>query len=134
MATRTARRPERELLAAVPVVTDYVTRSDRPGGCTLRRRLPAPGRITRLLERFGLTKEHAFELDSVGADFFDAIDGTRDLCAIEMLLRARHGFGELDSRRAVIAFTEALMARGLIALDPSGRARISTKTPEQDNA
>jgi hypothetical protein len=130
MSARTARRPERELLAAVPVVTDYVTRLARSDGCTLRRRIPAPGRITRFLERFGLTKEHAFELDAVGTDFFDAIDGTRDLCAIEAILRSRHGFNQQDSRRAVITFTEALMARGLIALNPLGGAAMPIKTPE----
>jgi hypothetical protein len=132
MAASSARRPERELLTAVPVVTDYVTRSARSGGCTLRRKLPTAGRIPRFLERFGLTKEHAFELDAVGADFFDAIDGTRDLASIETLLRARHGFSEPDSRRAVIAFTEALMARGLIALNPLG-SRAPAETPKRSN-
>jgi hypothetical protein len=120
-------------LAAVPVVTDYVKRTARSGGCTLRRRLPASGRIAHFLERLGLTREHGFELDAVGTDFFDAIDGTRDLFSIEALLRARHGFSEPDSRRAVITFTEALVARGLIALYPLGEAALGESAMKRGN-
>lgn len=113
-----ARRPDAELLRSVPVVCDHVSSTPHASGLTLRRRLPARGRFANLLARFGLVNEHAFELDAVGADFFLAVDGTRDLAAIERMLRDRHGFSEVDSRRAVIAFTEQLMARGLLAVTP----------------
>ncbi len=113
-----ARRPETELLRSVPVVCEHVSCTPHASGCTLRRRAPEKGRFHALLARFGFVNERAFELDRVGADFFQALDGARDLAAIERTLRERHGFSEAESRRAVLAFTEMLMARGLVAVTP----------------
>jgi len=123
MAAARSRKPDSELLAAVPVVCDHVSSTRHERGRTLRRRLPATGRFDAFLQRFGLVNERAFELDGVGADFFEAIDGRRDLAAIETILRERHGFTPAESRRAVIAFTEQLMARGLVAVKHSGSTR-----------
>jgi hypothetical protein len=124
-AVARARRTDVELLRSVPVVCEHVSSTAHESGCTLRRRLPARGRFAALLARLGLVNEHTFELDGVGTDFFQAIDGARDLAAIERLLRERHGFSQVESQRAVIAFTEQLMARGLVAVTPvmSGGSR-----------
>lgn len=116
-------RPEAELLGAVPVVCEHVHSTAHESGRTLRRREPATGRFEAFLRRFGLVNERAFELDRIGADFFDAIDGRRDLAAIEAIVRERHGFAPVESRRAVIAFTQQLMARGLVAVTPSSATR-----------
>lgn len=118
-ANAPARRPEAELLGAVPVVCDHVSCAAHANGCTLRRRLPAAGRLEAWLRRIGFVNERAFELDAVGANFFQAIDGRRDLAAIEAILRERYGFSEAESRRAVLTFTEGLMARGLVAVTPA---------------
>ena len=114
-----ARRTDAELLRSVPVVCDHVSCVVHAGGCTLLRRLPARGRFEAFLSRFGFDNKRAFELDRIGADFFRAIDGERELADIERSLRERHGFSEADSRRAVIAYTEQLMARGLVAVTPA---------------
>jgi hypothetical protein len=107
----------RDPLDAVPVVPTDVRSAPLPNGLLLERRVPAEGRVGAFVERsLGLRRTRRFELDELGAAYFRAIDGTRSLSDIARELAERRGLGVEEGSRAVRAFTEALVARGLVAL------------------
>jgi hypothetical protein len=118
------RAPARDPLSAVPVVLE-TTRSAplaNGEGLLLSRREAPRGWLSSWLERrLGLRRERRFELDALGARFFLAIDGRRDLSGIQRALVRELGVEERAAREAVIAFTAELMRRGLIALSVPAR-------------
>ena len=121
MTTGPSEPPVRDPLAAVPVVPDGVRATKIGDGLLLERRLTPSGPVRTFVERtFGLRRERRFELDHVGTDFYAAIDGTRTLADIETELRARHALSAEDGRKAVTAFTKALLERELVLLRLDG--------------
>jgi len=121
LTTRASTPPARDPLSAVPVVPDGVHATPIGDGLLLERRLTPSGPVRTFVERtFGLRRHRRFELDRVGADFYAAIDGTRTLGDIEAALRARHALSIEDGRKAVTAFTKALLERELVLLRLDG--------------
>jgi hypothetical protein len=113
--------PMRDPLDAVPVVPAEVRSSPLGNGIQLERRVPAEGLIGSFVERtLGVRRTRRFELDAVGTAYFQAIDGSRTLAEIARELGTRRGLDADEGRRAVRAFTETLVARGLVALRLDG--------------
>jgi hypothetical protein len=113
--------PVRDPLDAVPVVPAEVRSVPLRHGLLLERRVPAEGPIGSFVERtLGVRRTRRFELDALGMAYFQAIDGSRTLAQIAQELGARRGLDADEGRRAVRAFTETLLARGLVALRLDG--------------
>jgi hypothetical protein len=105
-------------LAAVPVVPPNTSAEPLPGarGILLRQREVPPGRLSAWIAALGFRRERRFELDAVGAQFWNEIDGRRSLADIRQRLCDGFGFDEEQAGRAVVEFTSVLMQRGLLAL------------------
>lgn len=111
------RRP----LDAVPVVPADVRSAPLGTGLLLERRVAAQGRLGAFLEQtLGLRRTRRFELDALGKAYFEAVDGSRTLAEIARRLSEASGVSAGEGRRAVRAFTETLVARGLLALRLDG--------------
>lgn len=113
--------PVRDPLDAVPVVPAEVRFEAFGDGLLLERRVAAAGRLGGFVERtLGLRMSRRFELDALGKAYFEAIDGSRTLAEVASELAERRGLSPDEGRRAVRAFTETLVARGLLALRLDG--------------
>jgi hypothetical protein len=111
----------RDPLDAVPVVPADVRAERHGSGLLLERRVAAEGRFGSFVERtLGLRRTRRFELDELGRSFFQAVDGARTLLEIAGRLQEQRGLDPEESRRAVRAFTETLVSRGLLALRLDG--------------
>lgn len=108
--------------AATPVVApDVEVRKDNCELVQLRRPVPPKTPLGSALNRwFNYQRTIRINLDERGTDFWDLIDGTRDLHAIERKLRSRYGLKSDESKYATIEFTKTLMTRGLICLQVPG--------------
>lgn len=105
--------------AAIPVVPKDARRepSESPGGLRLVRVQEPAGALSRFFaQRLNWKRERAFELDSLGARFYDQIDGSRSLGDIAQTLRKELNLEEAAVRRAIAEFTATLMRRGLVYL------------------
>jgi hypothetical protein len=111
----------RDPFEAVPVVPVDVRSTAYGRGLLLERRLAAEWRVGAFVERtLGLRRTRRFELDELGKAYFEAVDGKRTLAAIARELGKRRGLALDEGRRAVRAFTETLVSRGLLALRLDG--------------
>jgi hypothetical protein len=111
----------RDPLDAVPVVPVDVRSTAHGRGLVLERRIAAEGRVGALVERtLGLRRTRRFELDELGKAYFEAVDGTRTLAAIARELAKQRGLELDEGQRAVRAFTQTLVSRGLLALRLDG--------------
>ena len=110
-------------LAATPVVApDVEALKDNAMQLQLRRPVPPRTVFGRTVQKvFGYTRKVRVNLDERGTEFWEQIDGARDLHEIERLLRQRYGLKVEESRRATIEFTKTLMTRGLICLRLPGQ-------------
>jgi hypothetical protein len=113
--------PTRDPFDAVPVVPSGVRAEPVKHGLVLERRVNAEGRLGALVERaLWLRRTRRYELDSLGRAYFEAVDGVRTLGVIARELGELRGLEPEEGRRAVRAFTETLVSRGLLALRLDG--------------
>jgi len=109
----------RDLLSAIPVAAADTQLELWPGrGGVLTRR--APERASRLqawlAQRLRFHGERRFELDEMGAYFWEQVDGKRPLSDIHAALCRRYGLSPEPARRSVVEFTAAMLRRDLLAL------------------
>jgi len=105
-------------LAAVPVPGPGVERrAGAPGEWHLRRRLPAASRVGRWwTARTGMARTVQVVLDEHGMQFWDSLDGERDLLALSKWVAQRFNLTESESRERVVRYTQMLMRRHLVLL------------------
>jgi hypothetical protein len=105
-------------LAAVPVPAPGVERrAGAAGEWHLRRRLPAASRVGRWWSaRTGMARTVQVVLDEHGMQFWDSLDGERDLLALSNGVARRFKLTESGSRERVVQYTQMLMRRHLVQL------------------
>ncbi len=108
-------------LRAIPIVPKAMRREPLTSqqGLLLFRTEHPKGHIFSWLAHLGWRRERAFELDAIGARFYNEIDGRRSLIEIQETLVNTFGFDAEATRNAIITYTSELMRRGLLVLQVS---------------
>lgn len=111
----------RQALAAVPVRSREIS-WERTGDGFVRIRYPIRIRpwIAAMMRRFGLTPGapvfKKLELDLLGADVWELMDGDRSVEAIIRAFAERHRLGPAEAEVSVTAFIRELGRRGIVGL------------------
>ena len=107
----------RESLRAVPVRNAHVFVSDGPGAgeLTVEVELKYRSAAMRFLrDLFGLSPRKKYILDRIGAAFYRAIDGRKDLEALADEFAAREKLTFFEARALVGQYLQTLTKRGLV--------------------
>ena len=107
----------RESLRAVPVRNTHVFASPgpNPGELTVEVELRYRSAAMRFLrDLFGLGSRKKYVLDRVGAAFYGAIDGRKDLEALADEFAAREKLTFFESRALVGQYLQTLTRKGLV--------------------
>ena len=107
----------RESLRAVPVRNAHVFVSDGPGAgeLTVEVELRYRSAAMRFLrDLFGLSPRKKYILDRIGAAFYRAVDGKKDLEALADEFAAREKLTFSESRALVGQYLQTLTKKGLV--------------------
>lgn len=105
-----------QAFSARPLAVTVLRRQSLPDGGQRLTIAATPSRFARLILRAPDSIERQFELDSVGAGVFDQCDGSRSVAQIVERFATDHGVDAHEAQRAVTAFLQTLIRKGLVTM------------------
>ena len=134
--TRPKGPPARDPLIAVPeLLPEVEVKCDEKGLAQIRR--PSLTRDTIaswLATKLKFKRDRFFNLDEYGSYYVSLVDGKRNLRKIARELSKEFEMERKEANHAVVEFTQLLMLRGCVGINPDGVKKNPEEQPTESHA